>query len=139
VGHSLARTRPADAVRALIGAAKSPMLADECRTATATLVPCGDLRSGIARFGDRWYRTQNMAAGALAQNIALAAAAAGLESHVHCDFDPNGVRSALGLDAGPLQPLVLVTVGLLSPERTDPQLPLVAGAVAPGPRSTEGS
>ncbi|WP_371679611.1 SagB family peptide dehydrogenase [Streptomyces sp. NBC_01276] len=124
VGHALVRTRGADAVRAVIGAAKSPMLADECRTATATLVPCGLLREGVERFGDRWYRAQNIAAGALAQRIALASAAAGLESHVHCDFDPDGVGSALGLEPGGLQPLVVVTVGPRSPERTDPQLPL---------------
>ncbi|MBC2901995.1 SagB/ThcOx family dehydrogenase [Streptomyces cupreus] len=125
-GHALVATRGADAVTAVITAAKSPMLADECRTATAVLAPCGDLRTGIERFGDRWYRAQNIAAGAAAQRIALAAAAAGLESHVHCDFDPEGVRSALGLSAGPLQPLVLVTVGPRAPHRTDPQLPLRA-------------
>ncbi|MFH8769518.1 SagB family peptide dehydrogenase [Streptomyces sp. NPDC017958] len=127
-GHALIATLRADAVAAVIAAAKSPMLADECRTATAVLAPCGDLRTGIESFGDRWYRAQNIAAGAVAQRIALAAAAAGLESHVHCDFDPEGVRSALGLTAGPLQPLVLVTVGPRSPDRTDPQLPLGAGA-----------
>ncbi|MEV8526388.1 SagB family peptide dehydrogenase [Streptomyces sp. NPDC052000] len=126
VGHALIPTRPAEAVRAMIGAAKSPMLADECRTATATLAPCGDLRAGIERFGDRWYRTQNIAAGALAQRVALAAAAVGLESHVHCDFDPDRAASALGLGPGPgsLQPLVVVTVGPSSPQHSDPQLPL---------------
>ncbi|QTE03038.1 SagB/ThcOx family dehydrogenase [Streptomyces cyanogenus] len=126
-GHALVATRGSDAVAAVIGASKSPMLADECRTATAVLAPCGDLRTGVETFGDRWYRAQNIAAGALAQRVALAAAAAGLESHVHCDFDPEGVRSALGLAEGPLQPLVLVTVGPRSPDRTDPQLPLGAG------------
>ncbi|MET7606043.1 SagB family peptide dehydrogenase [Streptomyces avermitilis] len=123
-GHALIRTRQADAVGALIAAAKSPMLADEGRTATATLVPCADLRAGIESFGDRSYRTQNIEAGMVAQRIALAAAAAGLESHVHCDFDPDGVQSALGLGTGRLQPLVVVTVGPLAPDRTDPQLPL---------------
>ncbi|WP_328874459.1 nitroreductase family protein [Streptomyces sp. NBC_00287] len=124
--HALITTRGTDAVTAVITAAKSPMLADECRTATAVLAPCADLRTGIERLGDRAYRAQNIAAGAAAQRIALAAAAAGLESHVHCDFDPEGVRSALGLTAGPLQPLVLVTVGPRAPHRTDPQLPLWA-------------
>ncbi|MFE9574428.1 SagB family peptide dehydrogenase [Streptomyces sp. NPDC006692] len=124
VGHALVPTRPADAVRAMIGAAKSPMLADECRTATATLAPCGDLRTGIERFGDRWYRTRNIEAGALAQRIALASAAAGLESHVHCDFDPDRAAAALGLSPGALQPLVVVTVGPGSPRHSDPQLPL---------------
>ncbi|MEU8433924.1 SagB family peptide dehydrogenase [Streptomyces sp. NPDC029216] len=120
-GHALVRTRGADAVPAVIGAAKSPMLADECRSATATLAACGPLRAGIERFGDRWYRTQNIAAGALAQRIALAAAAAGLESHVHCDFDPDLVGAALGLGPGGPEPLVVVTVGPGAPERTDPQ------------------
>ncbi|PJN35381.1 hypothetical protein CG717_03940 [Streptomyces sp. CB02613] len=127
-GDALVPTRSADAVRALIAAAKSPMLADECRTAAATLVPCADLRASIESRGDRSYRTSNIEAGMVAQRIALAAAAAGLESHVHCDFDPDGVRSALGLDGGRLQPLVVVTVGPLDPGRTDPQLLLRAGA-----------
>ncbi|MGC0327233.1 SagB-type dehydrogenase family enzyme [Streptomyces sp. SAI-170] len=125
--HALIGTRRADAARDVLAAAKSPMLADECRTATAVLAVCGDPRGGVERCGDRWYRAQNIAAGAAAQRIALAAAAAGLESHVHCDFDPEGVRSALGLTAGPLQPLVLVTVGPRAPDRTDPHLPLRAG------------
>ncbi|MGW9371019.1 SagB family peptide dehydrogenase [Streptomyces xanthophaeus] len=125
-GHALVRTRSADAVREVMHAAKSPMLADECRTATATLVPCADLRTGIERFGDRWYRTRNIAAGALAQRLALAAAAMGLESHVHCDFGLDAMTRALGLGAGPLQPLVAVTVGPRCAERADPQLPLRA-------------
>lgn len=125
-GHTLVPTRGADAVRMMIGAAKSPMLADECRTATATLAPCGDLRAGVERFGDRWYRTRNIEAGAFAQRIALGAAAVGLESHVHCDFDPERAASALGLDltAGAFRPLVVVTVGPVSPQRSDPRLPL---------------
>ncbi|MFJ8085518.1 SagB family peptide dehydrogenase [Streptomyces sp. NPDC096205] len=125
--HALIGTRRADAASDVLAAAKSPMLADECRTATAVLAVCGDPRNGVERCGDRWYRAQNIAAGATAQRIALAAAAAGLESHVHCDFDPEGVRSALGLTTGPLQPLVLVTVGPRAPDRTDPHLPLRAG------------
>ncbi|MFF8194807.1 SagB family peptide dehydrogenase [Streptomyces bobili] len=125
--HALTGTRRADAVPDVLAAAKSPMLADECRTATAVLAVCGDPRSGVERCGDRWYRAQNIAAGATAQRIALAAAAVGLESHVHCDFDPEGVRTALGLTTGPLQPLVLVTVGPRAPDRTDPHLPLRAG------------
>lgn len=125
--HTLTGTRRAGAASDVLAAAKSPMLADECRTATAVLAVCGDPRGGIERCGDRWYRAQNIAAGAAAQRIALAAAATGLESHVHCDFDPEGVRSALGLTTGPLQPLVLVTVGPRAPDRTDPHLPLRAG------------
>ncbi|CCK26727.1 hypothetical protein BN159_2348 [Streptomyces davaonensis JCM 4913] len=127
VAHALIGTRRADAVPDVLAAAKSPMLADECRTATAVLAPCGDPCTGVERHGDRWYRAQNIAAGAAAQRIALAAAAAGLESHVHCDFDPERLRSALGLTPGPLQPLVLVTVGPRAPDRTDPHLPLRAG------------
>ncbi|MGE7387796.1 SagB/ThcOx family dehydrogenase [Streptomyces sp. NPDC004126] len=123
-GHALLRTRGAEAVPAVIGAAKSPMLADECRSATATLAACGPLRAGVERHGDRWYRSQNIAAGALAQRIALAAAAVGLESHVHCDFAPGPAGSALGLGPGGMEPLVVVTVGPGAPERTDPQQPL---------------
>ncbi|MGW2226522.1 SagB family peptide dehydrogenase [Streptomyces formicae] len=121
--HALRPTRGADAARAVLHAAKSPMLADECRTATATLVVCGDPRGGVVAYGDRWYRMLNIAAGTAAQRVALAAAAAGLDSHVHCDFDLTGIADALGLSA-PLTPLVLVTVGRAAPDRTDPQLPL---------------
>ncbi|MFE0171779.1 SagB family peptide dehydrogenase [Streptomyces sp. NPDC059002] len=121
--HALAPTRGADAATALLHAAKSPMLADECRTATATLVVCGDPRGGVLAHGDRWYRMLTIAAGTAVQRVALAAAAAGLDSHVHCDFDLTGIADVLALPA-PLQPLVLVTVGRAAPERTDPQLPL---------------
>ncbi|MFJ2769933.1 SagB family peptide dehydrogenase [Streptomyces sp. NPDC087300] len=121
--HALLPTRGADAARAVLHAAKSPMLADECRTATATLVVCGDPHGGVLAHGDRWYRMLTIAAGTAVQRVALAAAAAGLDSHVHCDFDLTGTADALGLPA-PLRPLVLVTVGRAAPDRTDPQLPL---------------
>uniref|UniRef100_UPI000AD05A74 nitroreductase family protein n=1 Tax=Streptomyces kanamyceticus TaxID=1967 RepID=UPI000AD05A74 len=121
--HALVATRGVDAARAVLYAAKSPMLADECRTATASLVVCGDPRGGIVAYGDRWYRMLNIAAGTAVQRVALAAAAAGLDSHVHCDFDLTGIADALALPA-PLTPLVLVTVGRAAPDRTDPQLPL---------------
>ncbi|MFJ3973826.1 SagB family peptide dehydrogenase [Streptomyces sp. NPDC090021] len=110
-----------DGARALVLAAKSPMLADECRNSPVTLLPVGAPESGLAAFGDRWYRIQQIEAGLLAQRTALAAAALGLGSHVHCDFDVAGATAALGLDDGPLSALVLVTVGAVGPGHVEPQ------------------
>jgi SagB-type dehydrogenase family enzyme len=103
----------------LAPAAQSAMLAEEFRTAALTIVPVGDFERGLRLHGDRWYRMRNIEAGVLAQRVCLAAAAMGLDSHVHCDFDVTAMARALGVDDG--WPLVVVTAGYCQPERTDPQ------------------
>lgn len=119
--HALSPLSVGDPVDALAASAKSPMLAEECRTAGAVLSPVGDFERGLRIFGDRWYRMQNIQAGLLTQRVCLAAAARGLASHVHCDFDIGALAGALGLGDGAVQPLVLVTVGRSRPDRVDPQ------------------
>ncbi|MFC0436869.1 SagB family peptide dehydrogenase [Kutzneria buriramensis] len=103
----------------LAPAAQSAMLAEEFRTAAVTVVPVGDYERGLRSHGDRWYRMRNIEAGILAQRVCLAAAAMGMDSHVHCDFDVTAMARALGVDEG--LPLVVVTAGYCQPERTDPQ------------------
>jgi SagB-type dehydrogenase family enzyme len=122
--HGLVPSRGAHAVPALVRAALNPALAEECRDASLTLAPIGDASAWLAAFGDRGYRMQTITAGIVAQRVCLAAAALGLASHVHCDVDTAGLNDALGLGDGPVESLVLVTVGTPRSDRLDPQHPL---------------
>jgi SagB-type dehydrogenase family enzyme len=106
--------RPGD----LSAAALDPGLRAEFRTAGLVVVPVGEFTDGPARHGDRWYRMQNILAGALANRVCLAAAALGLGSHVSCGFHPHLMDASLGLPAaGPPRSLVIITVGTARTDR----------------------
>jgi SagB-type dehydrogenase family enzyme len=73
------------------------------RTAAAAVIPVGDPLAGVAAFGDRWYRLQQIETGLVAHRAALAAAASGLAARIHSDGACEGLDALLGCaGSGPI-------------------------------------
>jgi SagB-type dehydrogenase family enzyme len=69
------------------------------RDAAAVLVPVGDPFAGVARYGDLWYRLQQIETGAIVQQATLAAFALGLAARIHSDGTNDATDRVLGLTA----------------------------------------
>ncbi|WP_329569213.1 nitroreductase family protein [Kitasatospora sp. NBC_01266] len=103
-----------------------------CYEAAFAVLVTGDYERGYPRFGDRWYRMQNLAAGIAGQRVCLAAAAqpvpsraAGrsLGSRLHCDFLIEGADALLGEAAGSRTTLLVALVGPAQVGSTPEQQP----------------
>lgn len=82
----LVRTADGPTAESAISAARLlPNTRAALRTAAAALIPVGDPLAGVAAFGDRWYRMQQIETGLVAHRAALAAAASGLAARIHSD------------------------------------------------------
>jgi SagB-type dehydrogenase family enzyme len=119
--NRLHRIEGAGAV-ANLGVGGSLGLLRECCEASAVFVLVGHYDRGFDAFGDRWYRMVNAEAGVAAQRLCLAAAALGLDSHIHCGFDVSTVDKALGLTG--LHGLAVITVGWPSSRGGWPERPV---------------
>jgi SagB-type dehydrogenase family enzyme len=75
------------------------------------IVPVGDYERGFRIVGDPWFLLQNLPAGIVAQRVALAAAALGLDSRILCAYETDRLAATLGLAGGPLRPLCQIVVG----------------------------
>jgi len=74
------------------------------------IYPAGDYATGFATAADSWYRLQNLAAGMVAQRIALGAAAMGLGCRLVCSYDPEIVAFMLRAPDG-VRPLCQLMIG----------------------------
>jgi hypothetical protein len=88
--------------------------------AAAVLLPVGDPLAGTHRFGDRWYRIQQLEAGLMVHRATLAATAHGLATRIHSDGTNHTTDTALGLLTTPLRTLSFL---LLGHHRPGPALP----------------
>ncbi len=79
--------------------------------AAAVLLPVGDPLTGAHRFGDRWYRIQQIEAGLMVHRATLAATAGGLAARIHSDGTNNTTDTALGLRGSPLRTLSFLMLG----------------------------
>lgn len=104
--HQLEAVAAKDAHEGLASAS-----ADWVAQAPAVLVIAGVVERTATRYGNRAQRYVDLEAGAVMQNVALAAVALGLGTVVVGAFDDQDVANAVGLEAGE-RPLVLMPVGL---------------------------
>jgi SagB-type dehydrogenase family enzyme len=107
-----------------LGVGGSFGLIRECCEASAVFVLVGHYDRGFDAFGDRWYRMVNAEAGTAAQRLCLAAAALGLDSHIHCGFDVSTADRVLGLTGGGLHSMAVITVGAPSQRGGWPERPV---------------
>ncbi|GAA4088763.1 hypothetical protein GCM10022248_68310 [Nonomuraea soli] len=81
------------------------------RTAAAALIPVGDPLAAVEQVGDRWYRLQQIAAGASIHRAALAAFALGRAARIHSDGANDATDQVLGLAGTPFRSLSLLLLG----------------------------
>ena len=79
--------------------------------AAAVLLPVGDPLVGAPRFGDRWYRIQQMETGLIIHRATLAATALGLAARIHSDGTNDATDTALGLPPTSLRSLSFLLLG----------------------------
>ncbi|MFD0663482.1 nitroreductase family protein [Thermocatellispora tengchongensis] len=108
-GHRLLRTREGDLREEMWLPPPQRWLLGDQRCAMA-VYPAGDYAAGFAACGDRWYQMQNIAAGAVAQRVLLAAAGAGLSSRIMCAAAPADVAKLLALPPAH-RPLCEILIG----------------------------
>jgi len=93
--HTLYGLREGPHTAALQASLRGPDL--NMAAASVCLILVGSYERGFAHYGDRWYRMQNLEAGACIQQLLLAAHALGLGSQVHCGFQVPLLNQLLGL------------------------------------------
>ncbi|NUT45323.1 MAG: hypothetical protein HOV86_35560, partial [Thermoactinospora sp.] len=81
------------------------------RTAAAVLIPVGDPLAAVDQVGDRWYRLQQIAAGAAAHRATLAAFALGRAARIHSDGANDATDHVLGLAGTPFRSLTFLLLG----------------------------
>jgi hypothetical protein len=75
------------------------------------IIPVTAYEPAVRRYGDRWYRIQNMEAGVLIERAYLAAADCNLACQVHCAIDPQAVRALIDPYHRGMEPLAQILVG----------------------------
>ncbi|MGW9440046.1 nitroreductase family protein [Streptomyces sp. NPDC055607] len=109
---------------ALANAATSRVLQRECLEANFVVVAFDPGRTDGSAPSRRSPDLGSVSSGMALQQAALAAAAAGLGSRVHCDFDTLDVRRVLNLPPDDDGAAVLLTVGQCPADRVRPGYPL---------------
>lgn len=92
--------------------------------AAAVVIPAGDPLAGLSRFGDLWFRVQQVEAGLVVHRATLAAAALGLAVRIHSDVCTAETDAALGLTGSGRRGLSALLVGRpprRTPVRWDPR------------------
>jgi SagB-type dehydrogenase family enzyme len=79
--------------------------------AAVVLIPVGDPLAGTARFGDRWYRIQQIESGLMIHRAILIVTALGLAARIHSDGANTTTDTAVGLQPTPLRSLSFLLVG----------------------------
>lgn len=118
--HTLIPVGEPNAVAAVTQGPLHPNTRHALPEAAAVLLPVGDPLTGAHRFGDRWYRIQQIEAGLVVHRATLAATAHGLAARIHSDGTNDTTDTALGLHATPLRSLSFL---LLGHPRPGPVLP----------------
>ncbi len=79
--------------------------------AAVVLLPVGDPLAEAHRFGDRWYRIQQIETGLMIHRATLAATAGGLAARIHSDGTNDTTDTTLGLHDSPLRSLSFLMLG----------------------------
>lgn len=96
--HQLELVSEGDPRQRLREAALAALTQQGARTANVWLLPVGDAGAAEERFGARWYRVQQAAAGAALHRACLAAAAVDVASRIQNDVLTHLLDAWFGLD-----------------------------------------
>ncbi|WP_344623352.1 nitroreductase family protein [Kitasatospora arboriphila] len=121
--HRLEAVADGDPRQRLREAALAALTQQGARTANLWLLPVGDAEAAEARFGARWYRLQQAAAGAALHRACLAAAAVGVASRIQNDVLTHRLDEWFGLQ-GRRRSLLMAQLGTEHPAGLRPEFRL---------------
>jgi hypothetical protein len=121
--HRLELVAEGDPRQRMREAALAALTQQGARTGNLWLLPVGDAEAAEARFGARWYRVQQAAAGAALHRACLAAASAGVASRIHNDVLTHLMDRWLGLE-GRRRTLLMAQFGTEHPGGLRPEFRL---------------
>ncbi|WP_030264339.1 nitroreductase family protein [Streptomyces sp. NRRL B-24484] len=121
--HRLERVADGDPRQRLREAALAALTQQGARTANLWLLPVGDAEAAEARFGARWYRLQQAAAGAALHRACLAGAAIGVASRIQNDVLTHLLDEWFGLE-GRRRSLLMAQLGTEHPAGLRPEFRL---------------
>ncbi|MFC5666094.1 hypothetical protein ACFP3U_24340 [Kitasatospora misakiensis] len=121
--HQLELVGEGDPRGRLREAALAALTQQGARTANLWLLPVGDAEAAEERFGPRWYRVQQAAAGGALHRACLAAAAIEVASRVHNDVLTHLLDAWLGL-GGRKRSLLVAQLGTEHPAGPRPEFRL---------------
>jgi SagB-type dehydrogenase family enzyme len=125
--HSLELTRAGDQRAALSRTLGGPT--QNAFAVSLGLFAVGNVRDGLERGGDRWYRVLNMDAGVVVARLYRASSGLGLACHANLNYQVRVANEALGLRA-PWTTLVQVLIGGAAVNGRVLDLPLVTASGA---------
>lgn len=121
--HELELVAEGDPRQRLREAALAALTQQGARTANVWLLPVGDAAAAEERFGPRWYRVQQAAAGAALHRACLAAAAGGVASRIQNDVLMHLLDAWFGL-GGQKRSLLMAQFGTEHPGGPRPEFRL---------------
>ncbi|RKT19886.1 SagB-type dehydrogenase family enzyme [Streptomyces sp. 1114.5] len=121
--HCLELVSEGDPRRRLREAALAALTQQGARTANLWLLPVGDAEAAEERFGPRWYRVQQAAAGAALHRACLAAAAVDVAGRIQNDVLTHLLDAWFGLD-GRKRSLLVAQLGTEHPAGLRPEFRL---------------
>lgn len=121
--HQLELVAEGDPRQQLRESALAALPQQGARTANVWLVPVGDAEAAEQRFGTRWYRVQQAAAGAALHRACLAAAAVDVASRIQNDVLTHLLDIWFGLD-GRRRSLLVAQFGTEHPGGARPEFRL---------------
>ncbi|MFH8986322.1 nitroreductase family protein [Streptomyces varsoviensis] len=121
--HQLELVSEGDPRQRLREAALAALTQQGARTGNLWLLPVGDAEAAEERFGARWYRVQQAAAGAALHRACLAAAAIGVASRIQNDVLTHLLDAWFGLE-GRRRSLLMAQFGTEHPAGPRPEFRL---------------
>ncbi|MEU8588826.1 nitroreductase family protein [Streptomyces sp. NPDC048664] len=121
--HQLELVSEGDPRERLREAALAALTQQGARTANVWLLPVGDAEAAQERFGARWYRVQQAAAGAALHRACLAAAAVDVASRIQNDVLTHLLDDWFGL-TGRKRSLLMAQLGTEHPAGPRPEFRL---------------
>ncbi|MET8627121.1 nitroreductase family protein [Kitasatospora sp. NPDC004669] len=121
--HQLELVSEGDPRQRLRDAALAALTQQGARTANVWLLPVGDAEAAEERFGDRWYRVQQAAAGAALHRACLAAASIDVASRIQNDVLTHLLDDWFGL-TGRKRTLLMAHFGTEHPAGLRPEFRL---------------
>ncbi|WP_052070456.1 nitroreductase family protein [Streptacidiphilus albus] len=121
--HQLELVGEGDPRQRLREAALAALTQQGARTANVWLLPVGDAETAEERFGNRWYRVQQAAAGAALHRACLAAAAVDVASRIQNDVLTHLLDDWFGLE-GRKRSLLVAQLGTEHPAGLRPEFRL---------------
>jgi len=121
--HRLELVGEGDPRQRLREAALAALTQQGARTANVWLLPVGDAETAEERFGNRWYRVQQAAAGAALHRACLAAAAVDVASRIQNDVLTHLLDDWFGLE-GRKRSLLVAQLGTEHPAGLRPEFRL---------------